>query len=484
MMVAFAGTAASPDTGLGRSASYRQLHFDRSARPFLVLWELTRACDLACVHCRAESVPSRSPDELATDEIKRVLDDLAGLGAPRPIIVLTGGDPFKRPDLNEIVSYGSQLSLRMAVAPSGTPLATGDNLMALRRAGATAVSFSIDGADAGTHDRFRRVPGSFDLTVNACQAAVSVGLHLQVNTTVCAETVEELPGIVQLVRSLGAGLWSVFFLVPTGRGKLLKALTDKQVEDVLYFLAEVSSKVIPAKTTEAPQFRRVLVQRDSAMTTQNERHSLSGRYDPAARTPLYTRLMAGIADLLPSAGVDHSNRAIPPGDSVGGSDGGGTSIQGASGQYGRSGDDTGEGDGRGGGQYGRSGDATRGRDSRGGGQDGSSGEGGRRTMRRPLVVGDGYGVVFISHTGDISPSGFLPMVVGNVRESSLMSVYRESELMNALRNVAGYHGRCGTCEYRDICGGSRSQAFAAYGDPLAEDPNCPYEPSGATTDIV
>ncbi|MCL4434427.1 MAG: radical SAM protein [Actinobacteria bacterium] len=467
-MVTVAGTAASPDTGLGRSASYRQLHFDRSARPFLVLWELTRACDLACVHCRAESVPLRSPDELATDEIKRVLDDLASLGAPRPIVVLTGGDPFKRPDLNEIVYYGSQLSLRMAVAPSGTPLATGDNLMALRQAGATAVSFSIDGAGAGTHDRFRRVPGSFDLTVNASQAAVSVGLHLQVNTTVCAETVEELPGIVHLVRSLGAGLWSVFFLVPTGRGKLLRALTDQQVEDVLYFLAEVSSEVIPAKTTEAPQFRRVLVQRESAMTGQDERHGLSGRYDPAARTPLYTRLMAGIADLLPSAGMDHLNRATLPGGSAAGSGGSGASIsiQGAGGQGGRSGGGAGEGT------------------SRAGGQAGSSGEAGRRTMRRPLVVGDGYGVVFISHTGDISPSGFLPMVAGNVRESSLMSVYRESEMMNALRNVAGYRGRCGTCEYRGICGGSRSQAFAAYGDPLAEDPNCPYEPSGVTTDIV
>ncbi|MHB8263916.1 MAG: radical SAM protein [Acidimicrobiales bacterium] len=431
MVADTARTAISRETTSGQLPSYRQLHFDRTARPFLVLWELTRACDLACIHCRAESRPLRDPDELATSEVKRVLDELASLGAPRPIVVLTGGDPFKRPDLDEIVSYGSQLSLRMAVAPSGTPLATDDHLSALRRAGATAVSFSIDGADPESHDRFRRVPGSFELTVNACRAATALGLHLQVNTTVCVETVNELPGIVRLVRSLDAGLWSVFFLVPTGRGQLLKALTAEQVEDVMYFLAEVSSKVIPTKTTEAPQFRRVLVQRESALDGK------AGQHDPASRTPIYTQLMEGIADLLPGAGSPLSPQ--------------GNAMPAAYGQGGRNSN-----------------------------TDGAA----NRPMRRPLVVSDGYGVVFISHTGDVSPSGFLPMVVGNVRESSLISIYRESELLASLRNPANYHGRCGICEYGDICGGSRSQAFAAYGDPLAEDPNCPYQPSGVVPRIM
>ncbi len=390
------------------SAPYRQLHFDRGARPFLVLWELTRACDLACIHCRAESRSWRDPDELSTPEITNVLNDLAALGAPRPIVVLTGGDPFKRPDLSDIISYGTKLSLRMAVSPSGTPLATRKNLAELRLAGATAVSFSIDGASAESHDSFRRVPGSFDLTVNACREAVDLGFHLQVNTTVTSETVDQLPGILRLVGSIPAGLWSLFFIVPTGRGSLLSPLSAEQVEDVLLFLAEISD-VMPVKSTEAPQFRRILVQREAG-------------HGVAPTTSLYSRLMEGIGDVLLAG--NHGN--------VGGRNSTTSRSSGASV---------------------RSGPA-----------------------RRPLVVGDGYGVVFISHTGEVLPSGFLPMVVGNVRDSSIVNIYRESELLNMLRSPYLYGGRCGVCEYRDICGGSRAQAFAAYGDPLAEDPNCSFQP--------
>ncbi len=404
-------------------APYRQLHFDRGARPFLVLWELTRACDLACIHCRAESRSWRDPGELSTAEIREVLDDLAALGAPRPIVVLTGGDPFKRPDLSDIVSYGTKLSLRMAVSPSGTPLATRKNLAELRLAGATAVSFSIDGASAESHDSFRRVPGSFDLTVNACREAVDLGFHLQVNTTVTSETVDQLPCILRLVSSIPAGLWSLFFIVPTGRGRLLAPLSAEQVEDVLLFLAEVS-EVMPVKSTEAPQYRRILVQREAS-------------YGAEPVTSLYTKLMREVEDLLPA------------GSSANASTGAGGNTSGHDLSNSRS---LGDGSARGG-----------------------TGRGG--TARRPLVVGDGYGVVFISHTGEVSPSGFLPMVVGNVRDSSIVSIYRESELLNLLRSPSGYGGRCGICEYRDICGGSRAQAFAAYGDPLAEDPNCPFQPA-------
>ncbi len=415
-----------------KAAPYRQLHFDRGARPFLVLWELTRACDLACIHCRAESRSWRDPDELSTAEVTKVLDDLAALGAPRPIVVLTGGDPFKRPDLADIVSYGTKLSLRMAVSPSGTPLATRRNLAELRLAGATAVSFSIDGASAESHDSFRRVPGSFDLTVNACREAVDLGFHLQVNTTVTSETVDQLPGILRLVSSIPAGLWSLFFLIPTGRGRLLAPLSAEQIEDVLLFLAEIS-EIMPVKSTEAPQFRRILVQREAG-------------YDMVPSTPLYSKLMKAVEDMLPSGtsghGGDSSSAAGIP-----------NSI--SAGIPGRIRSDKGNlGDGR---------------------SSSNSVHGGH--TRRPLVVGDGYGVVFISHTGEVLPSGFLPMVAGNVRDSSIVTIYRESELLNLLRLPSGYGGRCGICEYRDICGGSRAQAFAVYGDPLAEDPNCPFRPA-------
>jgi radical SAM protein with 4Fe4S-binding SPASM domain len=324
-------------------------------------------------------------------------------------VVLTGGDPFKRPDLRELVAHGSGLGLAMAVSPSGTPLATEANLAAVRASGAGAVSFSVDGAGPVTHDAFRGVPGSFALTVAACRAARRVGLRLQVNTTLTAGTVDELPDTVRLVRELDAGLWSVFFLVPTGRGRRLGALSPEDVEDVLHLLAEASATVA-LKTTEAPQYRRVLHQRAERGT------------DVAAtgRGPLYHRLHHRMEEVLASVPptVTATVRARGPVHGAGGS------------------------------------------------------------RRAPLAVGDGSGVVFVSHVGDVFPSGFLPLGVGNVRDRPLTELYRTSELLQALRDRDRLKGDCGRCEFRQVCGGSRAQAYAATGDPLAADPNCPYRPGG------
>jgi len=382
----------------------RHLRYDVDQRPFLVLFEMTRACDLACRHCRAEAQSERDSAELSTAEVTGVLDDLAGAGSPRPIVVLTGGDPFKRPDLRELIEHGSSLGLAMAVSPSGTPLATEDNLAAVRASGAGVVSFSLDGAQASTHDVFRGVPGSFALTMEACGAARRVGLRLQINSTVTAATVEELPQMAELVRELDAGLWSVFFLVPTGRGRQLGALGPDEVEDVLHLLAEASS-TMTLKTTEAPQYRRIL----------HERADREPGSDAGDRGPLYLRLHDRMRGALSSSGAS-------PGDlRPGGSHSGGS-------------------------------------------------------KRAPLAVGDGSGVVFVSHVGDVFPSGFLPLAVGNVRDRPLTEIYRSSPLLRSLRDRDQLGGTCGRCEFRRVCGGSRAQAFAATGDPLAADPNCPYVP--------
>ncbi|MHB1787653.1 MAG: radical SAM protein, partial [Acidimicrobiales bacterium] len=213
------------DIGPGAMPGLRRLHFDLGARPFLVLFELTRSCGLACRHCRADAVSARHPDELSTKEVRAVLDDLSSLGAPRPIVVFTGGDPLCRADLVALVRHGARAGLSIAVSPAGTPLASRGRLAALRHAGAGAVSFSLDGASPAAHDGFRRVTGSFAWTLAGCQAAQAVGLRLQINTTVSAETVSELPAICRLVAELGANLWSVFFLVPTGRARSLRALS-------------------------------------------------------------------------------------------------------------------------------------------------------------------------------------------------------------------------------------------------------------------
>jgi len=381
----------------------RRLRADVGARPFIVLFELTRACDLACRHCRAEACPTSDPEELTTEEAESVLDDLARLGAPRPIVVLTGGDPFKRPDLARLVRHGTRLGLPIAASPSGTPLATPHNLTALRTAGARTVSFSLDGSSETSHDVFRGVDGSFGWTLRGCRSARDAGLRLQINTTVTADTVEELPGILQLVRDLGANLWSIFFLVTTGRGRELQPLSASDTEDVLYFLYEAAS-VVPLKTTEAPQYRRVVVERGSTSAAA-----------PVNRGPLYRALACALSgSSLPPRGTDGGGQ--PPGTE-------------------------------------------------------------RTPLRSPMAVGDGRGVVFVSHIGDVSPSGFLPLVVGNVRDANLVEIYRSSPLFQDLRDPDRLHGRCGRCEYRSLCGGSRARAYAATGDPLGEDPACPYIPA-------
>lgn len=380
----------------------RHLRFDLGARPFLVLFELTRACELACSHCRADAVLDPDPDELSTDEVTAVLDDLASLGAPRPIVVFTGGDPLRRADLTHLVRHAASSGVRVAVSPAGTPRASRARLGALRRAGAGVVSFSLDGGAPAAHDAFRRVPGSFAWTLAACRAAQAVGLRLQVNTTVSRETVPELPAICRLVAELGANLWSVFFLVPVGRGRSLGALSASETEDVLAFLAE-AALLVPLKTTEAPQFRRLLLHQE-----QTDRM-------PVAHGPLYRDLHRGL-EALPSAPCAPETTRAPS--------------------------------------------ARRG-----------------TPRRSPLAVGDGRGVVFVSHRGDVCPSGFLPLVAGNVRDAPLSAVYARSPLLQSLRDPGALSGRCGRCELREACGGSRAQAYGRSGDPLGEDPTCAYEPA-------
>lgn len=388
------GTRSTPSAE-ARSA-VRTLHLDPAQRPFIVIWEVTRACALACAHCRADAITRRNPLELSTQEGKALLDDLASLGAPRPIVVLTGGDPFEREDLAELVRHGHEAGLPMALSPSVTPRLTSDALVELRAAGATAVSLSLDGATPATHDAFRGFEGVHADTLVAAAEVRSAGLRLQINTTVTRDNAHELPALLETVMDLGAGLWSVFFLVPTGRGEHLAALDADGVEDVLMWLASVAGRV-PVKTTEAPHFRRVMLQRAEA-----------GGDPPGYRPgPLGVQLRedtgAPAADVAPER----------------------------------------------------------------------SGSGPRRP---PLDVNAGRGFAFIDHLGSVYPSGFLPVSAGSVRKQLFTEIYRSSELLRSLRDPELLKGRCGVCEYREVCGGSRSHAYAVTGDPLAEDPTCAYEP--------
>jgi len=350
-------------------------------RPFIAIWEVTQACDLACVHCRASAQPDRNPLELSTDEGKQLIDQIAALKVP--VFVLTGGDPIKRPDLFDLISHARSVGVRVSLTPSATPLLTKDVVVRLKEAGLARLAVSMDGARAKTHDAFRGMNGSFARTLDAVRWANEIGLPVQINTTFSRRNFDEIDEIVVLMEKLKITLWSVFFLVPTGRGKLNDLLSAEEFESVfakIYSLSRTASFDI--KTTEAQHYRRFVLQQRVA-----ERKSGRG------------------PDSLHERSVDAIGRA-------------------------------------------------------------------------PRGLNDGKGFVFISHKGEVFPSGFLPLAAGNIREQELATIYRDSPLFRDLRDTSKLEGKCGSCEFKEICGGSRARAHALTGDPHAEEPCCSYIPKG------
>jgi len=367
------------------ASGHAGLRVDFEVAPFLLVWEVTRACALACRHCRAAAEDIRDPRELSTDEGRRLLDAAAAMGAP--IAILTGGDPLQRDDLDDLIRHGKSIGLRMGTIPAETPRLTRGRVFALRAAGLDQMALSLDGGTAERHDGFRKVDGCFDLAMRAAEWAREAGLPLQINTAFCAYNVDDFDALADLVARLGVVFWEVFFLVPTGRGSELSGCTAAQYENLfarLHALAACAPYIV--KITEAPHYRRFVLQ-----------HEGSGSDVAAHRGH---RLLA---------------RPVGPGHSMGLS---------------------------------------------------------------PLPVNSGKGFCFVDHVGEICPSGFLPIPAGNIRRDDLAAVYRDGGLFRALRDPSRLTGRCGACEYRDICGGSRSRAYALTGDPFGEDPCCVYVPPG------
>ena len=363
-------------------------HIDYERAPFLVIWETTQACDLACHHCRASAQPLRDERELTTEEGESVLRQVAEMGTP--ICVLSGGDPLKRPDLYRLIRYGANLGLRMATIPAATEMLTEDTVRRLKEAGVSQMAVSLDFPRADLHDGFRGVAGSFAKTIQAIEWAHAHDLPIQINTTLCGESAPYLQEMVELVKSLGVVFWEVFFLVPMGRGSRLRGLTARQCENLfgILYQAQKDAKFL-VKITEAPHYRRFVAQRERSEVGGGETRS---RGD------------------LPSQLV----RTEGPGHTIG---------------------------------------------------------------LAPQGVNSGNGFMFISHTGEIYPSGFLPISAGNVRQDRLAEVYRDAPLFRELRHPASFGGVCGACEYNLICGGSRSRALALTGNHLAADPWCLYEPA-------
>ena len=341
--------------------------------PARVYWEITGACDLACLHCRAEASPCADPNELSTRAAKKMLGQLAEAD-PKPTVIFTGGDPLKRADLWELIAHARELGMGVSVSPSATPLLTEVAIDRLAAAGVSAISLSIDRATAEAHDSLRGVPGCFERTLVAAHRARAANLPFQVNTLVSRETVSDMPAILDLVKKIGAARWSLFFLVAVGRGTVLEPIEADEAERLLVWLAARAKEPGPVlTTTEAPFFRRVMLEQ-----RRHETH-------------------------------DGPPAEAPKGHSAG--------------------------------------------------------------------IRDGNGVMFVSRDGAISPSGFLPLSAGTAKLENPLRVYRESALFRTLRDVDGFHGRCGVCEYRAVCGGSRARAFTASGDPVGEDPLCPHVPA-------
>lgn len=221
----------------------------------LVAWESTRACRLACLHCRAEAQYEPHPDQLRKEEVLRVVDEIASFA--RPILIITGGDPLLRNDIFEISKYAEQRGLRPVMSPSGSRISR-EVIKQMMASGIKRVSMSLDGSGAEIHDFFRQVRGCFDSTLKALDFARQEGLPFQINTTVTRHNRNDLPAIHDLVLSLGAMAWDVFMFIPTGRGKEEMALTPEEYERTMAYVHRTSqASPMPIKMTCAPQYRRV-----------------------------------------------------------------------------------------------------------------------------------------------------------------------------------------------------------------------------------
>ena len=348
---------------------------DFAHSPFVAFYEVTRACDLACKHCRACAQPIPHPNQLTNTQSKQLLEQFAAF-PHKPVLVFTGGDPLKRPDINDLVKHAVDNGLVTAMTPSATPLVPPEALQGLKDAGLSRFALSIDSCDPDIHDAFRGVPGSFDRTIEIFHNARQIGLPLQVNTTITSRNVHQVDAMADMMAELGITLWSVFFLIPVGRGRSEERILPEQYEQVFEKLwNHANHQPYSIKTTEAPFYRRFVM-------------NLEG--DPMRK---------------PVSGPEMG-----------------------------------------------------------------------RVQRAPLGVNDGKGVMFVSHTGTVYPSGFLAIACGKFPEQSIVDIYQNHPTFQSLRDPGQLQGKCGDCEFNPVCGGSRARAYAVTGNILAQEPDCGYVP--------
>ncbi len=341
----------------------------------LIAWEVTRSCNLACKHCRAEAKLEPYEGQLNHEESLALIDTFTEVG--KPIIIFTGGEPLLRPDVFELAAYATAKGLRCVMSPNGT-LLTPENVGKIVQSGIMRCSISLDGHNAESHDAFRGVPGAFEASLRGIAELKAAGVEFQINTTVTKSNLDDFRRIFDLCEQLGAAAWHIFLLVPTGRGAQLGAevISAAQYEEVLHWFYDFrKTTTMQLKATCAPHYYRIMRQR--------------ARLDNIAVTP-------------DTFGMDAHTRGC---------------------------------------------------------------------------LG-GIGFCFISHSGQVQPCGYLPLDCGNVRDTHFPQIWRESTHFLNMRNKAAYKGKCGACEFHNVCGGCRARAHSMDGDYMKQEPLCTYQPAG------
>ncbi len=380
-----------------------------SPKPRLVFWEVTKGCNLRCIHCRATATELASPTDLPTEWALEIIRQIASFA--NPILVLSGGEPLYRADVFQLARYATERGLRVALATNGT-LVTKNVARQIVDAGVRRVSMSLDGADANTHDSFRGIPGAFEATLTGFRNLADLGMSLQINMTVARHNAHQLPAVLELARTIGADALHTFLLVPVGCGVDIadeQMVPPEEYERMLNWFYEQSlTGAIELKATCAPHYFRVAKQRQ----VEAKKAAQAAAADPQAIGPMDTLMPSGTGIGL------HANR---------------------------------------------------GHGGHPGGHPGSM-----NAMTKGCLAGSG--VCFISHEGEVFPCGYLPVKAGDLRQQSFADIWTHSHVFELLRDTGNLKGKCGCCEFRNICMGCRARAFAATGDMLEEEPFCVYQP--------
>jgi heme b synthase len=350
--------------------------------PKWIAWEITRRCNLRCVHCRSSSeMEVKEHPDFPIEEAYRIIDDISSYA--KPVIVLSGGEPLLRKDVFDIAKYGTEKGLRMCLATNGS-LVNDDIAAKIKNVGIRMVSLSLDGSTAEVHDNFRNQKGAFEGVMNATRLFKKHGVEFLINSSFTKRNQEEIPKVYKLAKELGATAWYMFMIVPTGRGEdiMSELISKEDYEELLdwHYEMEKDEMDMLVRPTCAPHYYRVVLQKKKEKGDKFERRTLKF--------------------------------------STGGSKG---------------------------------------------------------CLAGQLIC-------LIDVDGNVLPCSYFPKSAGNIREKSFKEIWENSELFKDMRNFKGYKGRCGSCEYINVCGGCRARAYAVKGDYMEEEPFCGYVPRKLRTE--